>query len=143
MPTNQLAIFYKQNTPKISMFSTIILKWVHLLLLISLKLLKNVRMETGYFTKMFYLKKDVSCIQRMDQKRKETKIEGKLFVGLTYFRLCGCSVLIVISLLVNYRLCECSVLIEKLLLVNHRLYRCSIVTVMLMLVSYRLCRCSY
>ena len=43
-----------------------------------------------------------------------------LLVGVTYYRLCGCSVLIVISLLVNYRLCECSVLSERLLLENYR-----------------------
>ena len=31
---------------------------------------KNGSIETGYFTKMFYLKKDESCIQRMNKKHK-------------------------------------------------------------------------
>ena len=35
-------------------------------------------METDYFTKMFYLKKDESWIQRMDKKiKKETKWQTK------------------------------------------------------------------
>ena len=59
--TNQLAVLYRQNVPKILMLNIMILVWeYHLLLLTLLKVFKNTSMENGYFTKMFYLKKKKS-----------------------------------------------------------------------------------
>ena len=58
MPTNQLAVLYRQKVPKIFMFSIMILKSEYrLTILILIKLLKNVNMETGYSTKAFHLKR--------------------------------------------------------------------------------------
>ena len=60
MPTNQLAVLYRQNVPKIFMFSILVLQLEdRLVLLILLKVFKNLSTETGYFTKMFYLKKRI------------------------------------------------------------------------------------
>ena len=63
-----------------------------------------------------------------------------LFVGVGYYSLYGCFVLIVISLLIYYRLYECSVLIVISLLINYNLCGCSVV--ISFLVSYRFCRYS-
>ena len=57
IPTNQLAILYRQNALKFFIFTVIILIWEHhLLLLRSIKVFKKASMGTGFFTKMFYLK---------------------------------------------------------------------------------------
>ena len=63
-----------------------------------------------------------------------------LFVGVAYYRLCGCSMLIVI-LLPNCRLYRCSVVIVMLMFHNYRLCRCSVVIEMLWLGNYRLYSC--
>ena len=61
MPTNQLAVLYRQNVPKIFMFSILVLQLEDrlVLLILLIKVFKNLSMETGYFTKMFYLKKRI------------------------------------------------------------------------------------
>ena len=71
MPANQLEVLHRQNSPKIFMFSIMILKREYrLMILILLKVLKNASMETEYFTKMFYLKEDESSMQGINQKKK-------------------------------------------------------------------------
>ena len=40
--------------------------------------------------------------------KRSIYLKGCLFFGVAYYRFCGCSLLIVISLLVNDRLCRCS-----------------------------------
>ena len=64
-----------------------ILKWEYpLLLLILLKVFKNASMETSYFTKLVYLKKDEFCIQKMDKKiSEEPKRHGKKLKGIRKF----------------------------------------------------------
>lgn len=61
------------------MFSIIILKWEHhLLLLILFKVYKNASMDTGYFTKMFHLQNDESSLQIMNKIKEAKRHEQKL-----------------------------------------------------------------
>ena len=59
MPTNQLKILYRQNAPKIFTSSIMILKWEYLLMVLLLNIFENAGIETGSFTKIFYLKKSL------------------------------------------------------------------------------------
>ena len=59
---------------------------------------------------------------------------------LEHYRLCRCSVVIVILRLANYRLRRCNVLIDLLLLENYRLCRCSVVIEKLP-ANFRSCKC--
>ena len=61
---------------------------------------------------------------------------------LKSYRLYRCSILILMSMIVNNRSCRCSVKIERLLLAKYRLCRCSAVTEKLLLTNYKLHRCS-